>query len=163
MSARRARLARFALVPPLALVANLVAAATPPAEVQGRFLVGGADAGLRHARAARVELEPGKPGWAILLSAEPAAGAIDSWRTADPRERGSFVVLLLEEKGAVWVAELGHAAAKSGRFGVVTEVQVTGLAAAGGRLSGQLVTPGEQSFGDDLFSIDLKFDAPLEK
>jgi hypothetical protein len=131
-------------------------------EVEGSFLLDGQDAGLAHVRAAATELAPGTPGYVVLLSAEPAEGDPLDWRSADPAERGAFVVLLLEENGAVWVAELGHPAAASGRFGVVTEVAVEGFEAKDGRVSGRLASLGEQSFGEDRFRIDLRFDAKLE-
>lgn len=130
--------------------------------VEGSFKVGGKDAGLKLARAAKVELEKGKPGYALLLSARPAEGPIESWRTAEPADRGSFIVVLFEEKGGVWVAELGHAAAKSGRFGVVTELAADGFVVKGEKVSAHLTTYGDQSFGDDTYSVDLRFEAPLE-
>lgn len=132
-------------------------------EVEGAFVVGGAEAGLSHARATRVELEKGKPGYAVLLSAAKAEGEIAPWRTGDPKERGSFIVLLLEESGAVWVAEIGHAAAKTGRFGVVTEVAVRDLKIDGGQLRAHVTTNGDQEFGEDRYRIDLRVAAPLEK
>ena len=137
--------------------------AAAPAEVQGSFVVGGVEAGLSHARAARVELDKGKPGFAVLLSAAKADGDIRAWQTADPKRRGSFIFLLLEQKGSVWVAEIGHAAAKAGRFGVVTEVQVQAFAVEGGLLKAHVRTDGEQVFTDDRYRIDLQVAAPLEK
>jgi hypothetical protein len=132
-----------------------------PPEVQGSFVVGGVEAKLSHARATRVELEKGKRGFALLLSASEAEGDIRAWQTADPKERGSFLFLLLEPNGAVWVAEIGHAASKAGRFGVVTEVLVEGFAAESALLKARVRTVGEQEFSDDRYRIDLQVAAPL--
>ena len=102
-------------------------------------------------------------GYAILLSAREATGDIRPWQTGDPKERGSFIYLQLEPNGAVWSADLGHAAAKSGRFGVVTEVRTSAFQVQGDRLSVTLRTDGEQVFTQDRFSIDLKIEATVEK
>ena len=131
--------------------------------VKGTFLVQGVDAKLAHVRAARVELEPGKQGYAVLLSERPADGDILSWRSADPAERGSFICLLLEGNGAIYIAELGHAKAKTGRFGVMTELQVSGFKVTGDTLTARLATQREQTFGDDRYTVDLEFEATLEK
>jgi hypothetical protein len=145
------------------LAAALMLGAADPGKVAGTFLMGKTDAKLAHVRATRVVLDDkGKSGYAILLSARPAEGDISAWRTGEPSERGSFIYLMLEKNGAVWVAELGHSAAKAGRFGVLSEVSVDGLRVEGNRLSGRLKTAGEQEFSDDRYSIDLTFDVPIE-
>jgi hypothetical protein len=156
---------RARLVPliSICLAAVLTLGAASTGKVDGTFLVAKTDAKLQYARATRAELdEKGKSGYAILLSERPAEGDISAWRTGQPSERGSFIYLMLEKNGAVWVAELGHSAAKAGRFGVVTEVSVDGFRFEGNRLSGRLKTAGEQEFTDDRYSIDLTFDVPLE-
>jgi hypothetical protein len=141
----------------------LTNAAQEPSKVEGTFILGGADAKLRHVRAIRAALdEKGKPGYAVLLSAQPATDDIRLWQTAEPAKRGSFIFLMLEPRGEVWVAELGHDKAKSGRFGVVTEVKVTGFEAKGNHLTAHLRTDGEQEFSGDHYSIDLQFDVALE-
>jgi len=63
----------------------------------------------------------------------------------------------------LWVAEIGPAAAKAGRFGVVTEVQVQAFAVESGILKARVRTDGEQVFTDDRYRIDLQVAAPLEK
>ena len=131
--------------------------------VKGTFVVGGTDAGLKHVRAQRTALDEKTKGFVVLFSAKPAEGDITDWRMADPKERGSFIYLMLEESGAVWVAELGHANAKTGRFGVVTELEKQSFAVAGDRLKARFATRGEQTFGDDRYTVDLEIDAPLEK
>jgi len=132
-------------------------------KVEGTFLVGGSDAKLRYVRARRAKLdEKGRTGFAVLLSAREATGDIASWQTAEPSERGSFIFLQLEQNGAVWSAELGHAAAKSGRFGVVTEVKTSGFRVQGDRLVVTLRTDGEQEFTQDRYAVDLKVDATIE-
>jgi hypothetical protein len=146
-----------------ALIVLLGAPAWAAPHVKGTFMVQGVDARLAHVRAARVELEPGKPGYAVLLSERPAEGDILSWRTADPAERGSFICLLLETTGAIYIAELGHAKAKSGRFGVLSELAVTGFNVAGDTIAARVRTEREQTFGDDRYSVDLDFEATLEK
>jgi hypothetical protein len=147
----------------IVLVVLLVAPALAAPHVKGTFLVQGVDAKLAHVRAARAELEPGKPGYAVLLSERPAEGDILSWRTADPAERGSFICLLLENSGAIYIAELGHAKAKTGRFGVMTELQVSEFKVTGDTVSARLRTQQEQTFGDDRYSVDLALEAKLEK
>ncbi len=145
------------------LIASPAMPESKPASVKGTFVVGGADAHLKHVRAKRVKLdEKGKPGYAVLLSERPATGDFSDWRMADPSKRGSFIFLLLEKSGDIWVAELGHAQAKSGRFGVVTELRKVAFDAAGERLAAHVTTGGEQTFTDDRYSVDLTFDAPLE-
>ena len=139
----------------------LPAVAAPP--VAGSFVVNGVDAELAQARAASVPLDEGKSGYAVLLTARPAHGEILSWRSAEPAERGSFIVMMLEANGAVWVAELGHANAKTGRFGVVSELEVTGFTASADRVAGRVRTQGEQTFSEDRYSVDLQFDVALEK
>jgi len=140
-------------------------AAEAPATVKGTFVLNKTEAKLTHVRAAKTVLDDGKkksPGYAVLLSARPADGDFSAWRTAEPRERGSFIYLLLETSGDVWSAELGHAARKDGRFGVVTELRKVALAVKDGRISGQYRTNGEETFSDDRYTVDLTFDAPLE-
>lgn len=133
-------------------------------KVEGTFVVGGADAKLRYVRATRTKLdEKGRIGYAILLSAREAAGDLTAWQTAEPSQRGSFIYLTLEPNGAVWSAELGHAAAKSGRFGVVTEVKTSGFLVQGDQLAVTLRTDGEQEFTKDRYNIDLKIAATIEK
>jgi hypothetical protein len=138
-------------------------AAAEPQKLEGSFVVEGAEAALSHVRAARVELEPDMPGYAVLLSARPAEGDLTAWRSADPAEKGSFILLMLEPNGAIWIAELGHAAAKTGRFGVVTEVAASNFSVKGDRLQAHLATGGEQSFNEDRYTIDLQFETTLEK
>jgi hypothetical protein len=133
-------------------------------KVDGTFIVGGSDAKLRYVRATRTKLdEKGRTGFAILLSAREAAGDIASWKTADPSARGSFIYLQLEQNGAVWSAELGHAAAKSGRFGVVTEVKTSGFRVQADQIVVTLRTDGEQEFTKDRYTVDLKIDATIER
>jgi hypothetical protein len=134
-----------------------------PKDVAGSFVMNGVDARLAYARAKAVELEKGNPGYLVLLSSRSAKGDIGAWRTGEPAERGSFIFLMLEKSGGVWVAEIGHAAAKSGRFGVVTELQVSDFSSAGDRLRGRVRTKTEQTFSDDRYKIDLSFDASLEQ
>jgi len=145
------------------IAAVSTSAAQEPSKVEGTFIVGGSDAKLRHVRAVRTTLdEKGKPGYAILFSAQPSNDEMASWKTAEPSKRGSFIYLQLEPNGEVWVAELGHDKAKSGRFGVVTEVKVMDFEARGGRLTARLRTDGEQEFSGDHYSIDLRFEVMLE-
>jgi hypothetical protein len=132
-------------------------------KVDGTFIVGGTDAKLRYVRAVRTKLDDkGRTGFAILLSAREATGDVEPWRTAEPSKNGSFIYLILEPNGAVWVAELGHASAKSGRFGVLTEVKTSGFKIQGDQLSVSLTTGGEQAFTEDKYRIDLKIDAAVE-
>ena len=141
----------------------LFAAAEPPAKVEGSFVVGGTDAQLKHVRAKRAKLdEKGRMGYAVLLSAQPAKGDIDAWRTAQPSERGSFIYVMFEPNGEIWVAELGHAKAKSGRFGVVTELQKVAFDVRDQRIKAHVKTDGEQTFTDDHYTVDLTFEAPVE-
>ena len=153
----------------LAAVALPATAAEPkkpasPGMVKGTFVVGGVDAGLKHIRAGRVKLdEKGNKGYAAVLSARPAEGELERWQTADPAEKGSFIYVVFEPSGAIWIVELGHANAKTGRFGVVLEVKPENFKVTGDRLSARIRTLREQSFGEDRFTVDLTFDAPLEK
>ena len=148
----------------ISFAAALMIGAAGAGKVKGTFLLGKTDAQLHHARATHAVLDDkGKNGYAILLSERPADGDISAWRTGEPSKTGSFIYLMLEKNGAVWVAELGHSAAKTGRFGVLTEVSVEGFKAEGNRLTGRLKTAGEQQFMDDHYSIDLTFDVPLEE
>lgn len=152
---------------PIAAIALVLLAtptlAAPPASVQGSFVVGGVDAVIHHVRATRAALDEKTSGYAVLLSARPAEGDIAPWRIGDPKERGSFIYLMLEKSGAVWIAEIAHAGAQNTHFGVMSEVQVKSFSATGDRLAGQLTTNGEQTFTDDHYTIDLKFDVPIEK
>ena len=133
-------------------------------KVEGTFVVAGTDAQLKYVRAVRTKLdEKGKMGYGILLSAKNATGDIAPWRTAQPSERGSFIFLILEPTGAVWVAELGHVSAKSGRFGVVTEVTTSAFHVQGDQLSMTVRTNGEQEFTSDRYNINLKVDATIEQ
>jgi hypothetical protein len=145
------------------LLALPLLAATTDSKVDGKFIVGSADAQLKHVRAKRVKLdEKGKQGYAVLLSAQPATGDILEWRTKEPSERGSFIVVLFESNGAIWVADLAHVKAKSGRFGVVTELQKVAFDVKNNQLAAHVKTDGEQVFTDDHYNVDLSFSAPLE-
>lgn len=138
--------------------------AESPGKVTGTFVVGGKDAGLKHIRAGRVKLdEEGTIGYAAVLSARPADGELSEWKTEDPAKKGSFIYVVFEPSGAIWIVELGHANAKSGRFGVVLEVKPENFKVTGDRLSARIRTLREQDFGEDIFTVDLTFDAPLEK
>lgn len=133
-------------------------------KVEGTFVLEGKDAKLQHIRAGRAKLdEKGKMGYAVLLSALPAEGDLARWQTADPAEKGSFIFLLLEANGEVWVAELGHEASTSGRFGVVIEVKANPFTVKDGHLTATLRTAREEEFSGNHYTIDLTFDAPLEK
>jgi hypothetical protein len=133
-------------------------------KVDGAFVVGGTDAKLKYVRAIRTKLDAnGRTGVAILLSAREVTGDTEPWRTGDPSKNGSFIYLILEPDGAVWIAELGHASRKDGRFGVVTEVKTSGYKITGDQLSFALSTNGEQEFLKDRFRIDLKIEATIEK
>jgi hypothetical protein len=153
---------RGAIASTLVVLASTLPAA-PAGEVKGSFVLGGTDAKLAHVRAARATLDAkGMKGYSVLLSARPAEGPLDAWRTADPGQRGSFMFIQLDASGEVWVAELGHAARKGGRFGVVTELVKRSFAVTGDRLSARVGTDGEQEFGGDRYSVDLTFAATLE-
>ena len=155
----RASLFAFAMV-----VSSAVMAAPAPGKVTGSFIIGGTDAHLKYVRAKQVKLdEKGHMGYAVLLSERPSTGDIEEWRTAEPAKSGNFVHVIFEPSGAIWVAELGHTKAKSGRFGVVTEIQKLAFEVKDQRIAAHIKTNGEQSFGDDHFTVDLTFDAPLEK
>jgi len=52
--------------------------------------------------------------------------------------------------------------AKSGRFGVVTELQKVAFDVKDNRLTAHVKTDGEQVFTDDHYNVDLNFSAPLE-
>ena len=149
------------------LLIVLFAAASKPAatgKVEGTFVVAGSDAHLKYVRVVRAKLdEKGPSGYAMLLSAREATGDISAWRTAEPSERGSFIFLMLEQNGGVWVAELGHAGAKSGRFGVVTEVKTSDFHVQGNQLSVVVRTDGEQQFTADRYNINLKVDATIDQ
>ena len=158
---RRALLVALSLLT-LAAVAGLPQAPT----VKGTFVMNKTDAKLAHVRAMKTVLDDGKkktPGYAVLLSTKPAeAGDFSAWRLGDPQERGSFIYLLLESNGEVWVAELGHSARKGGKIGVVMEVKKVTLAVKDGRITGQYRTNREETFFDDRYTVDVTFDAPLE-
>lgn len=146
-----------------ALVLLLIAASSNPARVQGTFVIDHTDAQLKFARAKQVKLdEKGHMGYAVLLSAREAKGDIEQWRTADPKERGSFVHVIFDPKGEVWVAELGHVKAKTGRFGVVSEVKKVAFEVKDHRVIAHIKTDGEQVFTEDKYSLDLSFDVPIE-
>lgn len=133
--------------------------------LKGSFVLNGADARLTSVRAVRTVLDDGTkktPGYAVLLSAKPVTGDIMTWRSADPKERGSFIFLMLEANGEIWIAELGHAARKGGRFGVVTELAKVAFAVKGDQLTGHDGTQREETFSDDRYTADLTFAAPLE-
>jgi hypothetical protein len=135
-----------------------------PATVNGTFVMNGTAAQLTNVRAVKTVLDDGKKkidGYAVLLSAKPATGNILDWKTAEPSERGSFILLMLEPTGSVWAAELGHAARKDGRFGVVTELAKAAFDVKGGRISGRYRTMQEEEFAGDRYTIDVTFDAPL--
>ena len=164
------RISRNSLLSVLLLsVMSLPATAAEPqaatqGKIEGTFVVGGVDAGLKHVRAARVKLdEEGRTGYAALLSANPAEGDIARWQIGDPAEKGSFIYVVFEPNGAIWIAELGHAKAKTGRFGVVMEVKVESFKVTGDRISAHIRTVGEQEFTQDKYQLDLTFEAPLEK
>lgn len=148
------------------VLAALVAAssfAAEPATLHGTFVLGGVDAQLTHIRAKRVTLDDkGAQGYAVLLSNRPAEGEITAWRTAEPAKVGSFVHILFDQAGDVWVAELGHTARKGGAFGVVLELKKVAFEVKGERLSAHVRTVQEESFGDDTYTADLTFDVPLE-
>jgi hypothetical protein len=133
-------------------------------KVEGSFVVAGVDAQLKYVRARRIDLDgKGKTGYAVLLSARMAAGDIAKWKTAEPSERGSFIYVLFDKNGQVWAAELGHRLAKSGRFGVVTELQKAAFAIRGRRLIASIKTAGDQTFFEDRYSVDLRFEATLDQ
>lgn len=145
-------------------IATTVAIAQKGA-IKGTFIVNGVDAKLTNVRAVRTTLDDGSkktPGYALLLSAKPATGDISAWRTGDPAERGSFIFMMLEANGAVWIAEMGHANRKGGRFGVVTEMRKIAFEVKGDQLTGHYGTQREETFSDDRYTADLTFDVPLE-
>jgi hypothetical protein len=146
------------------LAASPVPGATASAgKVEGSFVVAGKDAQLKHVRAKRVKLdEKGSTGYAVLLSARPATGDITRWELEDPTKSGSFVYVIFEKSGAVWVAHLAHAQAKSRNFGVVTELGKVAFEVRDQRLVAHVRTAGEQTFTDDRYSVDLRFEVPLE-
>jgi hypothetical protein len=149
-----------------AVVAGSGAQAQPKAPtLKASFVMNKTDGKLAHVRALKTILDDGSkktPGYAVLISAKPAEGDILPWRTAEAKERGSFIYLLLEANGDVWVAQLAHTVKSGSSIGVVTEVKKVAFAVKDGRISGQYRTNGEESFFDDRFTIDLTFDAPLE-
>ena len=157
--ARTARLVVFII-----LTCAFVGHAQAPV-LKATFVLNKTDAKLTHVRAMKTVLDDGKKqsaGYAVLLSERPAEGDFSSWRTAEPRERGSFIYLMLESAGEVWIAELGHSSRKGGRIGVVTELKKVTFAVKDGRIMGHYRTNGEETFFDDRYSIDLTFDAPIE-
>lgn len=147
----------------LGALLSMPALAAPKAEVKGTLVLGGVDAHLTHVRAAKVTLDATEgAGYEVLLSEKLAEGALSPWRTADPRKQGNFLHLMLTAKGEIWVYELGHAAAKSGRFGGMMEIQKVAFEVRGDQLTAHVRTPGEQTFSEDRFTLDLTFEAPLE-
>jgi hypothetical protein len=83
-------------------------------------------------------------------------------KTAEPSERGSFIYMMLEPSGDVWVAELGHGARKGGRFGVVLELKKVAFQVQGDTLVAHYRTQAEESFFDDRYTVDLAFNVVLE-
>jgi hypothetical protein len=143
---------------------SLLVFASEANQVTGKFIVGGVDAKLRYARAETAKLdEKGKMGYAILMTAKPATNPIQDWRTGEPSRTGSFIFLMVEKNGDVWIAELGHDKAKSGRFGVVTEMNKVSFSVTGNRLKGHYKTDGQQFFTQDYYDVDVTFDVTLEK
>jgi hypothetical protein len=137
-------------------------AAGKPA-IQGSFIVNGKAAKLQHIRARWEPLDDkGTKGVGVLLSEEPSEGDMGNWRTAEPRKVGDFLYVIFDQNADVWVAELGHTAAKSGRFGVVIEIKKVAYQVKDGKIHAQIKTLREWDFGDDLFTVDLTFDAPIE-
>lgn len=158
---------RTALLVALSLLTLAALAGLPQAPtVKGTFVMNKIDAKLAHVRAMKTVLDDGTkktPGYAVLLSTKPAeAGDFSAWRMGDPQERGSFIYLLLESNGEVWVAELGHSARKRGKIGVGMEVKKVALAVKDGRITRQYRTKREETFFDDRYTVDVTFDAPLE-
>lgn len=151
----------------LALLASLLLAlpglaADKPA-IQGSFLVNGKPAKLQHIRARWEPLDDkGTKGVGVLLSEEPLGGDMGNWRTAEPKEVGDFVYVIFDQNADIWIVELGHTAAKSGRFGVVIEVKKMAYEVKDGKIHAQIKTLREWDFGDDRFTVDLTFDAPIE-
>jgi hypothetical protein len=148
----------------LAISFATTAAVAQNGTLKGSFVLNGVDAKLTNVRAVRTVLDDGKkkaPGYAVLLSAKPATGDITTWRTGDPKELGSFVFLMLEANGTVWIAELGHAARKGGRFGVVTELAKMMFEVKGDQLIGRYGTHQEEAFFDDRYTADFTFDVAL--
>ncbi|MEZ5456668.1 MAG: hypothetical protein R3F04_11250 [Lysobacteraceae bacterium] len=153
-------LIRFLVALALASLSSLVCA---EGKVTGRFVVNGVEAHLQQVRAIEEALDAnGTTGYSLLLSAQAASGAIAAWRTGDPAEQGDFIYLSLEKNGRVWIAELGHTAAESGRFGVVTEVSTSDFHVQDKHLKVKLSSNGEQVFTDDTFAIDLTIEAMIE-
>jgi hypothetical protein len=148
------------------LTLTAVGGLTQAPSVKGTFVMNKSDAKLAHVRATKTVLDDGKkqsPGYAVLLSTKPAeAGDFSAWRMGDPHERGSFIYLMLESNGEVWIAELGHNARKGGKIGVVLEVKKVTFAVKDGRITGQYRTNREETFFDDRYTVDVTFDAPLE-
>ena len=158
----RRTVARFCVLLFVVLTSGFTSGAA--GKVEGTFVVAGKDAQLKFVRAVRTKLdEKGRMGFALLLSARNATGDISPWRTAQPSERGSFIFLILVPTSDVWVAELGHASAKSGRFGVVSEVKTSGFHVQGDQLVVTVRTDGEQQFTDDRFNVNLKVEATIEQ
>jgi len=149
----------------VAALLSLPALAAAPAEIKGSFVLGGVDAKLTHVRAKRIALD-GEAGtfYAVLLSARPAEGDIELWRTGDPKERGNFLHLIFNAKGEIQVYEIGHTSAKSGHglFGGVMEIKKVAFEVRGDHLSAHVRTNGEESFSDDRYTLDLTFEVPLE-
>ena len=148
----------------LFLIALLITPALFAAGIEGTFVVNGVDAGLKHIRAHREVLDDkGTKGVAVLLTERKAEGAIGDWRTADPQKAGSFVYAIFEPNGAIYIVELGHKNAESGRFGVLMEVQKVAYEVKGDTIKAHIRTPREESFGEDKFTVDLKFEGRIEK
>jgi hypothetical protein len=157
------RIARVLIIFTLT-IAVVVGHAQAPT-VKGTFVMNKTDAKLAHVRATKTVLDDGKKqsaGYTVLLSERVADGDFSSWRLADAHERGSFIYLMLESTGDVWIAQLAHRARKGGSIGVVMELKKVTLSVKDGRIMGQYRTNREETFFDDRYSIDVTFDAPLE-
>jgi len=138
-------------------------AAPQPGKLSGKFIVGGEDAHLKYVRAQRMKLDnKGHMGIAVLMSAKPLTGDIQRYRAADPVEHGSYVLVVFDQAGEVWVADLGHIHAKTRPFGVTTEIKKAAYAVKDQRIAAHITTGGDQVFTEDHYNVDLTFDAPIE-
>jgi hypothetical protein len=102
------RCGRALLVLVIVVAVLVIPAFAQKSTVKGTFVLGGVDARLTNVRAVRTVLDDGKtktPGYAVLLSAKPAVGDIHPWRSGEASERGSFIYMMLEPSGAVWIAD----------------------------------------------------------
>jgi hypothetical protein len=146
---------------PLTIV---VASAPATPIVKGTFVHAGVDAKLTHVRASRVKLSGvEQPGYGVLMTPQKVDGPLPEWQSADPAKRGSFIYLMLEPNGKVYIAQLGHeAVAEQGAYGIMQELKVEGLEVRPELIAGHIRTVGEQTFFDKPYSVDLQFAAPLE-